>query len=166
MAAALVETFGAVHIDVTDLLLSTLRSQATNAGIDWNMILAADAGAAADREGLRGFVAQAIPTFIDAVDFASGPVVLSDLSTLAAYGQLDVLGRWTDLTTPPRHSVWALIPQRLEGGGLPGSSIDGTRLPINSPEQFVQIDDTEVAALLDSVANSNGSTDSTVKEHA
>ncbi|MXQ77396.1 protein kinase [Rhodococcus rhodochrous] len=163
VAAALVERFGATHIDVTELLLSSLRSKAVAAGIDWNMILAADAGAAADREGLKGFVAQAIPTLVEAVSAAGGPVVLTDLSTLAAYGQLDVLGRWTDLTTPPSHAVWALVPQRNEAGGRPGSKVDGTRLPINSPEQFAQIDDTEVAALLSAAAQTKGST---VKEHA
>lgn len=163
VAGALVDRFGATHIDVTDLLLSTLRSKATAAGIDWNMILAADAGAAADREGLKGFVAQAIPALIEAVDTAPGPVVLTDLSTLAAYGQLDVLGRWTDLTTPPPHAVWALVPQRDEAGGRPGSKVDGSRLPINSPEQFAQIDDTEVAALLNVAAQTESST---MKEHA
>ncbi|MEU1950839.1 protein kinase domain-containing protein [Nocardia rhamnosiphila] len=163
VAKILADKYGATHIDVTDLLLNTLRSKAAAAGIDWNLILAADAGAAADREGLKGFVAQAIPTLKEAVDTASGPVVLTDLSTLAAYGQLDVLSSWTDLTTPPRHAVWALVPQRDEAGGRPGSKVDGTRLPINSPEQFSQIDDTEVAALRSAAAHTD---DSIVKEHA
>ncbi|WP_280447668.1 protein kinase domain-containing protein [Nocardia cyriacigeorgica] len=163
VADALVAAFGAVRVDVTDLLLSTLRSKAAEAGIDWTMILAADAGAVADREGLKGFVAQAIPTVIDAVESASGPVALTDLSTLAAYGQLDILGRWTDLTTPPPHAIWALVPQREEAGGRTGAKVDGTRLPINSPEQFAQIDDTEVTALLDAAPRTDGST---VKEHA
>ena len=162
-AEALVDKFGATHIDVTDVLLNTLRAKATAAGIDWNTILAADAGAAADREGLKGFVAQAIPALLEAVDTAPGPVVLTDLSTLAAYGQLDTIGRWTDLTTPPPHAVWVLVPQRDEAGGRPGSKVDGTRLPINSPEQFAQIDDREVAALLSPAAHS---ADSTMKEPA
>ncbi|MGV9720200.1 protein kinase domain-containing protein [Nocardia beijingensis] len=163
VARALAEKFDATRIDVTELLLTKLRASAAAAGIDWNMILAADAGAAADREGLKRFVAHAIPDLIDAVTTGPGPVVLTDLSTLAAYGQLDVLGRWTDLTTPPPHAVWALVPQRDEAGGRPGSKVDGTRLPINSPEQFAQIDDTEVAVLLGSIARQN---DSATKEHA
>ncbi|OLL18358.1 serine/threonine protein kinase [Rhodococcus sp. M8] len=162
VAAALVEKFGATRIDVTDLLLGTLRSKAAAAGIDWNAILAADAGAAADREGLKGFVAQAVPPLIDAVAAADGPVVLTDLSTLAAYGQLGIVRTWSDLATPPPHAVWALVPQRNESGGRPGAKVDGTALPLNSPEQFAQIDDTEVAALLAAVQTE----DSTVKEHA
>ncbi|MBF6301581.1 protein kinase [Nocardia amamiensis] len=161
VARALAEKFDATRIDVTELLLTKLRASADAAGIDWTMILAADAGAAADREGLKRFVAQAIPDLVDAVTTGPGPVVLTDLSTLAAYGQLDVLGRWTDLTTPPPHAVWALVPQREEAGGRPGSKVDGTRLPINSPEQFAQIDDTEVTALLGAIAD-----DPTTKEHA
>lgn len=163
VARALAEKFDATRIDVTELLLTRLRASAAAAGIDWNMILAADAGAAADRDGLKRFVAQAIPDLVDAVTAGPGPVVLTDLSTLAAYGQLDVLGRWTDLTTPPPHAVWALVPQREEAGGRPGSKVDGTRLPINSPEQFAQIDDTEVAVLLGTIARQN---DSATKEHA
>ncbi len=69
-----------------------------------------------------------------------GPVVLTDLSTLAAYGQLGVLQAWVDVTNPPPHAVWALIPQPQESGGRPGARVDGTALPRTSPEQFVQVD--------------------------
>ncbi|MGN7158135.1 protein kinase domain-containing protein [Dietzia cercidiphylli] len=148
VAAALVERFGATHIDVTELLLGELRERAAGAGIPWDQILAADAGAAGDRENLKSFVTQAVSTVTDAVSAAGGPVVLSDLSTLAAYGQLHVLGAWTDLTKPPAHAVWALVPQRAESGGLSGPRVDDSRLPINSPEQFVQLDKIEVDALL------------------
>jgi hypothetical protein len=41
-----------------------------------------------------------------------------------------------------------LVPQRQESGGLPGASVDGTALPLNSPEQFIQVAAEEVAALL------------------
>lgn len=160
VADALVERFGAVHIDVTDVLLDELRARAEQAGIPWDAILAADSGAAADREGLKGFVAQSIPAVVDAVNAASGPVVLTDLSTLAAYGQLGALQAWVDVTNPPPHAVWALIPQPEESGGRPGARVDGTALPRTSPEQFVQVDRFGLRALLASNDEKH-----TMKEH-
>ncbi|MDG3017209.1 protein kinase domain-containing protein [Speluncibacter jeojiensis] len=158
VADALVERFGAVRVDVTDVLLGELRARAAQVGIAWEAILAADSGAAADREGLKGFVAQALPAVVDAVSAAGGPVVLTDLSTLAAYGQLGVLQAWVDVTNPPPHAVWALIPQPEESGGRPGARVDGTALPRTSPEQFVQVDRFGLQALLSSHEDS-------MKEH-
>lgn len=147
VAAALKRSYGATHIDVTELILTELRERASAAGLDWSMVLAADAGAAADRDGLTGFVAQVIPSLMAAVDEARGPVVLTDLSTLAAYGQLvDVVHVWSDIAAPLRHAVWALIPQpRMAGGG--GPRIDDTALPLDSPEQFVLLGEPQVRAL-------------------
>ncbi|WP_138997409.1 protein kinase domain-containing protein [Rhodococcus zopfii] len=158
VAEALVERFGAVRVDVTDVLLGELRSRAAQAGIPWDAILAADSGAAADREGLKGFVAQSISAVVDAVNAAGGPVVLTDLSTLAAYGQLGALQAWVDVTNPPPYAVWALIPQPEESGGRPGARVDGTALPRTTPEQFVQVDRLGLRALLTS-------DDRSMKEH-
>ncbi|NKZ67071.1 protein kinase [Rhodococcus hoagii] len=162
VADALVERFGATRVDVTDVLLGELRAKATAAGIPWDAILAADSGAAADREGLKGFVTQALPAIVAAVDAADGPVVLTDLSTLAAYGQLGLLQAWVDVTNPPPHAVWALIPQPQESGGRPGARVDGTALPRTSPEQFVQVDRFGLQALLTS---RNVEQKNTMKEH-
>lgn len=148
VAAALVTKYGALHLDVTELLLTHLRHKADTAGIPWADILAADAGAAGDRSNLRGFVADALPVLVDSVNNAGCPVVLTDLSTLAAYGQLGILHKWADLSSPPAHALWALIPQRQESGGLPGSVVDGAPLALNSPEQFVPVGPGDVSALL------------------
>ncbi len=75
------ERFAATRINVTDVILDAMRARAAEVGLDWSMILAADAGATADREGLKGFVAQCAPAIIDVVAAANGPVVLTDLST-------------------------------------------------------------------------------------
>ncbi|MDJ0419598.1 hypothetical protein [Rhodococcus opacus] len=106
---------------------------------------------------MKGFVSQAVPALVSAVSAAGGPVVLTDLSTLAGYGHLHVVREWADLTSPPPHAVWALVPQPEESGGRPGARVDGTALPLNSPEQFVQVDEIEVAALLAAAQSTNGS---------
>ncbi|WP_202927006.1 protein kinase domain-containing protein [Gordonia desulfuricans] len=151
VADTLCEHFGATRINATDVILATMRERAAEVGLDWSMILAADAGAAADQEGLRGFVAQAVPSIVDAVAAVDGPVVLTDLSTLAAYGQLGIVRTWTDLTDPPPHSVWATIPQPHTSGQA-GPLVDGVALPLNSPEQFIPLTDDDVTALVAAAA--------------
>lgn len=146
VAEALSRRFGATIIDVTDVLLDEMRTLAARAGLDWNMILAADAGVAADREGLKGFVAQAVPAVVETVNSTTGPVILTDLSTLAAYGQLGVVSAWTDLADPPKHSIWAVVPQPTAAGG--GPLIDGVALPLNSPEQFVRLTENDVKTVV------------------
>lgn len=147
VADALCARYGATRVNVTDVILDSMRERAAAVGLDWNMILAADAGAAADREGLRGFVAQAVPAVVEAVAAVAGPVVLTDLSTLAAYGQLGIVSTWTDLAAPPAHSMWATLPQpNLSGGG--GPLVDGVSLPINSPEQFIPLTEADVKILV------------------
>ncbi|WP_336820104.1 protein kinase domain-containing protein [Gordonia sp. MMO-8] len=147
VADALCERFGAVRVDVTDVLLSAMRSKAASVGLDWNMILAADAGSPADREGLKGFVAQTVSAVVDAVSAVDGPVVLTDLSTLSAYGQLGIVSTWTDLATPPPYSIWATIPQPAAAGGG-GPLVDDIALPLNSPEQFLPLTANDVSTLV------------------
>jgi hypothetical protein len=78
---------------------------------------------------------------------AHSPVVLTDLSTLAGYGQLGVVSTWTDLAAPPPHSIWATVPQPpVAGGG--GPLVDGVALPINSPEQFIALTEADVKGLV------------------
>lgn len=163
VADALVERFGAIRVDVTDVLLGEMRSQAIGTGISWDAILAADSGAATDREHLKGFIERSIPAVVDAVNSAAGPVVLTDLSTLAAYGLLNTfVVMWADVTNPPLHAVWALIPQPDESGGRPGARVDDTALTRTSPEQFVQVDRFGLQALLTS---QNVEQKNTMKEH-
>ncbi|MGF0247799.1 protein kinase domain-containing protein [Rhodococcus erythropolis] len=149
LATALSTRFSAEHIDVTDVVLGHLRSVADQAGAPWDAILAADAGPATERENLKGFVSQAIPTLVAAVNQADRPVVLTDLSMLAGYELLAAaLMNWIDITSPPAHAVWALIPQPEESGGRPGARVDTTALTRMSPEQFVQVDANGLSALL------------------
>ena len=76
-------------------------------------------------------------------------MVLTDLSTLAAYGQLSVLHTWADISGPATHAVWSLIPQPHEAGGGPGARVDSEAFPRTSPEQFVQLGADDLARLRD-----------------
>jgi serine/threonine protein kinase len=147
VADDLVAVFGATHIDVTEFVLRSLRELADAEQLPWGEVLAADGGPAADRAALKDMVAQVIPDLVDAVNAGPGPVVLTDLSTLAAYGQLSVLHAWADLSGPARHAVWSLIPQPEEAGGGPGALVDGEAFPRTAPEQFVQLGGEDLAVL-------------------
>ena len=136
LAAALVTLLNAEWIDVTSELLGIMRARAEQAQVPWSTIVAADAGPAQDRQGLASFVEQALPDLIEIVEEERRrPVLLTDLSTLAAYGLLGRLRRWTDVTQPPVRTVLALVPR----GSQPGPVVDGTSLPLNSPDQFVPL---------------------------
>jgi len=147
VADDLAVVFGATHIDVTEFVLRGLRELADAEQLPWSEVLAADGGPAADRAALNEMVAQVIPDLVDAVNAGPGPVVLTDLSTLAAYDKLSVLHAWADLSGPARHAVWSLIPQPLEAGGGPGALIDGEAFPRTAPEQFVQLGAEDLAVL-------------------
>jgi hypothetical protein len=147
VADDLVVVFGATRIDVTEFVLRGLRELAEAEKLPWSEVLAADGGPAADRAALKDMVAQVIPDLVDAVNAGPGPVVLTDLSTLAAYGQLSVLHAWADLSGPARHAVWSLLPQPEEAGGGPGALVDGEAFPRTAPEQFVQLGVEDLAVL-------------------
>ncbi len=143
LADALAGLLDGQWFDVTAELLGLLRARADAAGVPWSTILAADAGPAHDRQGLAGFVEQALPELFELIENASGatgPAVLTDLATLAAYGLLGRLTRWTDVTRPPPRTILALIPRGVQAGPV----VDGTSLPLNSPDQFVPLSTRDV----------------------
>ena len=73
---------------------------------------------------------------------------------LAGYDLLaPALMNWIDITAPPAHAVWALIPQPNESGGKPGARVDSTALPRMSPEQFVQVGENGLHAILAAAAS-------------
>lgn len=145
LAHALVTLLDAEWIDVTSELLRVMRYRAEQAQVPWSTIVAADAGPAQDRQGLASFVEQALPDLIDTIERNQHrPVLLTDLSTLAAYGLLGRLRRWTDLTRPPVRTVLALVPR----GSQPGPVVDGTSLPLNSPDQFVPLSGRDVDSIV------------------
>ncbi len=140
LAQALVDQYGGDWIDVTAEIIRLMQQRATAAGVPWETILAADAGTAEDRVGLAAFVEQVWPQVCERVERPTGgPAVLTDLATLAAYGLLGRLSRWTDLTKPPPRTILALVPRSR--GGL---TVDGEAMHLNSPEQLVPLTEQQV----------------------
>lgn len=145
IAASLVDSYGAVEVNVTDVLLDSLRASAEKAGVPWDAVLAADAAApeSVDARGLAALVEQAIPdidaAIKNALTGATGtdrPVVLTEAAPLARYGYMSILSRLADITTAREQAVWLIVPE--EGGG--GPLLDGAPVPLTYASQFVRLD--------------------------
>ena len=133
---------GAIVVDVTQVLLDTMREQAAQVGLPWETVRAADAAAPGtrDAQGLAALVARVLPAVHDAIDQATrrdAPVLVTETAPLARYGHLSTLSRWSDLAAPRRQAIWLLVPQLH---GTTGPLIDGKPLPLGAPGQFVRVD--------------------------
>ena len=143
---ALVRTYGAVPLDLTEVLIEAMRGAATEVGLPWDAVRAADAAAAGSRAaaGLSALVQRSLPTIDAAIEAASAraeqataPVLLLEAAPLARYDQLNRLSRWTDLSSPRRQAIWLVVPQL---SGSQGPVIDTRPLPLAAPGQFVRLD--------------------------
>jgi hypothetical protein len=145
-AEGLAGRFGAVVVDVTQVLIDTMRAQAAEVGLPWDLVQAADAASPGSRDaaGLAALVQRSLPAVEEAIDAAvsgasSGtrPVVLTEIAPLARYGHLALLSRWTDLAARRPNAIWVIVPQ------LPGSRgaiIDKRPLPLAAPGQFFRLE--------------------------
>jgi serine/threonine protein kinase len=140
----LVRNHEAALIDMTRVLIETLRSHAADAGVPWDLVREADAAQPGTRDamGLAALVEQSLPAVVDAVEGAAisesaQPVVITEVAALARYGHLGVLSRWTDLAAHRPQAIWVMVPQLV---GNQGPMIDGSALPLAAPGQFVRLD--------------------------
>jgi serine/threonine protein kinase len=143
--AALLMRFGVVRVNVTQVLIETMRGQAEAVDLDWNVVRAADAAAPGtrDAEGLSVLVQRsltAIDVAITATMAASPegtrPVLLTEVAPLARYNHLNILGPWADLATRRAQAIWLLVPQLA---GNTGAIIDRRPLPLAAPGQFMRL---------------------------
>jgi serine/threonine protein kinase len=143
---ALTARFGAMLVDVTDVLINTMRAQAAEVGLPWDMVQAADAAPQGSRDatGLAALVQRSLPAVEAAIDAAATgapegtrPVLLTEIAPLARYGHLAMLSRWADLAARRPQAIWALVPQL---SGSQGPIIDRRPLPLAAPGQFFRLD--------------------------
>lgn len=138
----LTQNLGAVHLDVTQLLIDAMRQQAAAANLPWDTVRAADAAprGSRDAQGLAVLVQRSLPAIESAIDNALTasthrlqPVLLTDIAPLARYGHLNILASRADLATKRPQAIWVEVPQ-LDGNR--GPVIDGKPLPLAAPGQF------------------------------
>ncbi|RLQ04570.1 BREX system serine/threonine kinase PglW [Micromonospora sp. BL1] len=137
--------YGATTVDLTGALLDALRAVSAAANMPWDLVRAADAEreSSRPRRGLEELIRRSWPEVEATVERAlsagrdDSPVLLTDASPLARYGNMALLTRWTDLAAPRRRAVWLLVPQL---NGNHGPVIDGRPVPLAAPNQFVNLD--------------------------
>ena len=143
---ALAGRLGAAVVDVTQVLIETMRAQAGEVGLPWDLVQAADAapGGSRDAAGLAALVQRSLPAIEDAITTAlagapdgTRPVVLTEIAPLARYGHLAMLSRWTDLAARRPQAIWVIVPQLP---GSVGAIIDKRPLPLAAPGQFFRLD--------------------------
>jgi len=144
--AALLMQFAVVRVDVTQVLIETMKGQAETVGLDWDVVRAADAAAPGtrDAEGLSVLVQRSLPAIDDAITAATAtspegtrPVLLTEVAPLARYNHLNILGPWADLATRRAQAIWVLVPQLA---GNTGAIVDRRPLPLAAPGQFMRLD--------------------------
>ncbi|MFG3685442.1 BREX system serine/threonine kinase PglW [Micromonospora sp. NPDC047740] len=137
--------YGATTVDLTGALLDALRAVSAAANMPWDLVRAADAEreSSRPRRGLEELIRRSWPEVEATVERAlsagrdDSPVLLTDASPLARYGNMALLTRWTDLAASRRRAVWLLVPQL---NGNHGPVIDGRPVPLAAPNQFVNLD--------------------------
>lgn len=137
------EQFDGVELDLSGVLLDALHATAARVGIDWSVVLEADAADPGSRpgQGLRKLVSDSLPTVdaaIGSVLAESGgrPLVLLDASMLVRYDAVGLLSGLMDLSTRRLSAVWLLVPQLH---GSIGPMVDGRSLPLTAPSQWVPV---------------------------
>lgn len=118
------------RINFDALLLAALRDQAKTAGVDWNVVLQADAADRGSRHwvNLQRLVQRTLPALRSTLLFSPAPILLVSAGLLARY---DLMGLITELEENAgrpahTHSVWLLLPTSHQG--LP--CIDGVAVPM------------------------------------
>ncbi|MFK5634037.1 BREX system serine/threonine kinase PglW [Ornithinimicrobium sp. LYQ103] len=142
----LTDDYAAVEVDLTEVLLRAVRTQAEAIGMKWATVQAADAAEPGSRPalGLSALVERALPAVTETIERvmndssgADRPILLTEASPLARYDRLGVLTQWTDLTRPRQQAVWLVVPQLRH---VHGPVLDGRPVRLNSPGQFLPLD--------------------------
>jgi hypothetical protein len=112
------------------LLLSALREQAQAAGIDWQVVLQADAAERTSRHwtNLQRLVQRTLPTLRQALLYSPTPILLTSAGLLARYQLMGLVSELEEAAGRPQctPSAWLLLPTSQQG--LP--VMDGVAIPM------------------------------------
>ncbi len=141
---ALARRYGVTVVDVTAELIAAMRDRAGAAGVDWSLVLRADAAApgSGDRANLERLVADATAQFWPALLARPEPLLLTDAAPLARYGQIDLLAALLDTATIRPAARWLLVPKRA---GAPAPTLDGVAIPVASGT-WIELPETQQAS--------------------
>jgi hypothetical protein len=127
------------RVNFDALLLAALRDQAKTAGVDWNVVLQADAADRGSRHwlNLQRLVQRTLPTLRAAMLQETAPILLVSAGLLARYNLMTLITEAAQLVGRPGQtpSAWLLLPTAQQG--LP--VIDGTAVPLVNPSASVAL---------------------------
>ncbi len=143
---ALTDRFGAMVLDVTQVLIDAMRAQAAEVGLPWDMVQAADAAPAGSRDaaGLAALVQRSLPAVEAAIDAAAPAHPRAPGRSCSPR-----LRRWPGTATWPCSAggpTWPPAARRRSGSLVPqlpgsqGAIIDRRPLPLAAPGQFFRLD--------------------------
>lgn len=140
-AAAELRRLGVTVVDLDDLLIGQMHAVADELRIlDWDIVLAADAGDRASEEWtkLTRLVQRAMPAVEDQIANTSGTVLLEHVGLLARYDQLGFFDRLREriMAGAPLKACWTLIPAD-EQADRP--AVDGHAIPVLTPNEYSRI---------------------------
>ena len=129
--ALLSDQFGVQVVDVTARLIQAMRQRAQTAGVDWSLVLRADAAptGSTDRANLQRLVADATEHVWPDLLAEPSPLLLTDVAPLARYGQMARVADLLDTASVRPAARWLLVPKRA---GTAAPSLDGAALPVAS----------------------------------
>lgn len=123
-------------IDGDRIFLDALKTEAASLKVDWNVVLAADAGnTPRDWERLQALVARAVPGIRSKFLDARQTILLTNPGLFARYGQLNWFQEVRAKVGTPEgpHGLWMIIPSH--GSGTQ-PLLNGEAIPITNPAQF------------------------------
>jgi hypothetical protein len=136
------EHFPVERHSVEDLLLREMRAAAATAGVDWNLVLSADAAPPESKDwtNLCRLVGRALPKVEEQLCATKRTLLLTYPGLLARYDRLDLLEHLRDVVgqRDGLPGVWVLIPSD-DQQAMP--VIDGKPVPVITPGQWARIPD-------------------------
>jgi serine/threonine protein kinase len=136
------EHFAVERHSIEDLLLREMRAAAAAAGVDWTLVLNADAAPPESKDwtNLCRLVGRALPKVEEQLRTATRTVLLTYPGLLARYDRLEVLEHLRDVVgrRDGLPGVWVLIPSD-DQQAMP--VIDGRPVPVITPGQWARIPD-------------------------
>lgn len=139
--AELLRRFDLHYQNLDEILIKVMREQALAGGVDWNLVLQADAAPqeSQDWRNLCILVGRAIPVVEQQLSQSDKTILLSYPGLLARYDRLDLLERLRDKVGTPSgalHGLWVLLPAD-DGVALP--TLNGKPVPVISSGQWARI---------------------------
>jgi serine/threonine protein kinase len=127
-------------VDGDRIVIDALRAVAARGGVDWSLVLPADAtppearGATRAWANLMILVKRALPQIEQQLTVAGATLLLVNPGLLARYDRMDLLERLRDKVGRPGgpQGVWLLLPNQQP-------LIDGQAVPLLSPAQRVHV---------------------------